>query len=255
MTTLAGCWEDAVSVRTFGVGDPALLTVVVRLELPCRRAEVIDFLATQPLLPRWQLRTVEDPEDPEDPEDLERPAGAAAGAARVAVVGAPTLRTARIPAARPRPGVVTMLEDPNEMASWSGVGCVLLATEPLGRLGRAIVEAAEGNVWLSSHAAAHLPKVLGGVRVGVGPASRPTAEARPRVALTPAEQDTLALLVQGLSNAEIAAERGVKITTVKTCVRSVLRKHGCERREELIVASLSSHARRSTHSSKSTLHP
>lgn len=209
-----------------GADRPALLTVAVQLERLHRRAQVVTYLASQPLLPRWRVQAIEGPGD------------SSAGAARVAVVGSLALQAAQRPAPRARTGMVAMLDDPSELASWSGIGCVLLTTEPMDRLGRAIAEAAEGNVWLSPQVAPHLPHTIVTARVA-GPAlvsERP--ESPPEAELTPAEEETLALVVRGLSNAEIAARRGVKVTTVKTCVRSVLRKHGCQRRQELIAVAL-----------------
>jgi DNA-binding CsgD family transcriptional regulator len=215
-----------VPIRQISDGKPGSLAVEVRLGRPRRRAAVAEFLATQPLLPRWRLRVVDGPHD------------ASAGAVQVTIVG--TLwDPVHVPAQRATPGLVAMLDDPGEIASWRGVGCLLLASEPTHRLARAIAEAADGNVWLSALVASHLPKVVGGAADYITQAPSAVVGPRDGAALTPAEEETLALVMQGLSNAEIAVKRGVKLTTVKSCVRSVLRKHGCQRRQELIAALLS----------------
>lgn len=52
--------------------------------------------------------------------------------------------------------------------------------------------------------------------------------------LTPAERETLALLLTGASNAAIAASRGVSTRTVANQVASLLRKHGAGSRYDLI---------------------
>lgn len=56
--------------------------------------------------------------------------------------------------------------------------------------------------------------------------------------LTTTESDTLTMLLNGWSNIQIAAERGVSVNTVKSCVRTILRKYGCSRRGELLAAAI-----------------
>lgn len=53
--------------------------------------------------------------------------------------------------------------------------------------------------------------------------------------LTPKEQETFNLLVQGHSNAEIADRMACAEKTVKTYVTSIFKKTGCESRAKLIV--------------------
>lgn len=53
-------------------------------------------------------------------------------------------------------------------------------------------------------------------------------------ALTPREQDIARLVAEGLRNKEIAAKLSIEVETVKTHVRSVLRKLGLRNRVELV---------------------
>jgi DNA-binding NarL/FixJ family response regulator len=53
---------------------------------------------------------------------------------------------------------------------------------------------------------------------------------QPPTALTPAEAEVLRDLVRGLSNRDIAAQRGVSVHTVTKQVSSVLRKLGVQSR-------------------------
>jgi len=57
---------------------------------------------------------------------------------------------------------------------------------------------------------------------------------REREPLTPAEAAVTGLLLQGLSNKEIAAARGKAEPTIKHQVSEVLRKHGVPSRARLI---------------------
>jgi DNA-binding CsgD family transcriptional regulator len=52
-------------------------------------------------------------------------------------------------------------------------------------------------------------------------------------ALTPAEHAVLALLARGMSNAEMAAERGTGVPTVAKQVAALKRKTGCPDRQAL----------------------
>jgi DNA-binding NarL/FixJ family response regulator len=127
---------------------------------------------------------------------------------------------------------VVVLDDPAEVAVWGGVGSVVLAGDPLSYLARAIEEAALGRVWISDGVAPLLPEVVAG---------RPSAALlAPCLSeeLTPAEAETLSMLLSGRSNAEISSERGVSVNTVKSCVRAILRKLGCSRREDLFALAL-----------------
>lgn len=67
--------------------------------------------------------------------------------------------------------------------------------------------------------------------------------ARPeaRVGLTPREQDVLALIVEGLTNAEIAERLIVSLSTVKTHVSSIIAKLGASTRTEAAAIAVREH--------------
>ncbi len=68
--------------------------------------------------------------------------------------------------------------------------------------------------------------------------SAPSRTPKPRD-ITEREREVADLVVQGLSNAEIAAELYVGITTVKTHISALLGKYGVANRVQLAVAILS----------------
>ena len=52
--------------------------------------------------------------------------------------------------------------------------------------------------------------------------------------LTAAERDLVRLLLEGKKIKEIAAQRCVEVVTVKTQIKSLLRKFGCTRTKEIV---------------------
>lgn len=66
--------------------------------------------------------------------------------------------------------------------------------------------------------------------------SEPLAPVGSRAAnrLTPREQETVALLADGLTNKEISARMGVSVNTVKAFVRSVMLKLGVTTRAGIV---------------------
>ncbi len=70
--------------------------------------------------------------------------------------------------------------------------------------------------------------------VHLGDSSTLAAEHFPKGALTPREADVLELLADARTNPEIARTLRIELTTVKTHVRSVLRKLGAGSRRDLL---------------------
>lgn len=63
--------------------------------------------------------------------------------------------------------------------------------------------------------------------------TRPRGRPRSAGGLTPAETETLTHVRRGLSNKQIALERGVSVNTVRSHVASLLHKSGLARRKAL----------------------
>ncbi|MFI2453491.1 response regulator [Streptomyces sp. NPDC019539] len=106
-----------------------------------------------------------------------------------------------------------------------GAGFLLKDTAP-AELIRAVRAAAAGDAYLSPAATRHVVEQLASVR-----AVTRDAEARSRVAtLSARERDVLALLGEGLSNADTGRRLHMSEATVKTYVSRILAKLGCENR-------------------------
>lgn len=206
--------------------QPDELVVTVHLATSLSAA-VSGFLMAQPLLPRWRVHasTGHDGADTDASEFL-------AKAAFVCV------RSPRRRCQQKRGGTVVVLDDPAELAGWGGVGSVVLSGDPMSHFARAVDEAAQGRVWISDHVAPRLPEAMAG---------RPPAElltSGTSHELTPAEAETLSMVLSGYSNAEISSGRGVSVNTVRSCMRSILRKFGCSRRQDLLALALEADAGR-----------
>ncbi|MFJ9590067.1 response regulator transcription factor [Streptomyces acidicola] len=106
-----------------------------------------------------------------------------------------------------------------------GAGFLLKDSAP-GELIRAVRAAAAGAAFLSPEATRHVADSL----MEAAP-SRRGEEARNRVAaLSEREQEVLALLGEGLSNADTGRRIHMSEATVKTYVSRILAKLGCENR-------------------------
>ncbi|MEU2160527.1 response regulator transcription factor [Streptomyces chengbuensis] len=106
-----------------------------------------------------------------------------------------------------------------------GAGFLLKDTAP-AELIRAVRAAAAGDAYLSPAATRHVVEQLASVR-----AVTRDAEARSRVAtLSARERDVLALLGEGLSNADTGRRLHMSEATVKTYVSRILAKLDCENR-------------------------
>jgi hypothetical protein len=162
------------------------LTVGLWLGSPEQRASMAGTLVSQPLMPRWRLLVVD--------------GELTASAVDVAVVD-PHEVGMHVPCDRTG-GLVIVLREPGEMCMWQGVGSLMLADDPRGHVARAVEETALGRVWISERLAPHIASVLS----GCGERNAP----EPRAALTPAERETLTLLLQGLPDRVIASRRWCK---------------------------------------------
>ncbi|MFD9594640.1 response regulator [Kitasatospora sp. NPDC059973] len=109
-----------------------------------------------------------------------------------------------------------------------GAGFLLKDTAP-AELIQAVRAAATGNAFLSPAATRYIVDSLAGARGG--PAAARGASARQRLeVLTARELEVLALLGEGLSNADAGARIHMSEATVKTYVSRILAKLGCENR-------------------------
>ena len=109
-----------------------------------------------------------------------------------------------------------------------GAGFLLKDTAP-AELIQAVRAAAGGNAFLSPVAARYIVDTLAGG--AAGPALARGEAARQRVAtLSGREREVLALLGEGLSNADAGARIHMSEATVKTYVSRILAKLGCENR-------------------------
>ncbi|NJP65900.1 response regulator [Streptomyces spiramenti] len=106
-----------------------------------------------------------------------------------------------------------------------GAGFLLKDTAP-GELIRAVRAAAAGHAFLSPGVTRHVVDTLA---IGVEPARRASARQR-LAALSSRESEVLALLGEGLSNADVGRRIHVSEATVKTYVSRILAKTQCDNR-------------------------
>ena len=136
--------------------------------------------------------------------------------------------TARVTAANPaaRVLVLTTFDDDEHLypALSAGAQGFLGKDAPPGDLLDAVRRTAAGESPFS-------PAVLRRLVRTAVEAHRPARDTG--VALTPRERDVLALVADGLSNAEIADRLHVAVTTVKTHVTSLMTKTGADNRVRL----------------------
>jgi DNA-binding CsgD family transcriptional regulator len=197
-----------------------------------QRHTVIRYLRRQPLRPRWRLEVRDGGGGSGD--------GGIVAAADVGVLGLPEV--GRTSAASLPTGLVVVLEEPAEVRSWRGAASLVLADDPCGHVAQAVAEAAQGRVWISDRVVPHLAEAWAGDGPGPAAGTAVTLDGRlasgeqsaPVEPLTPTEQETRDMVLAGMSNIEIAARRGVTLSTVKSCVSAVLQKYGCVSRGQLI---------------------
>lgn len=150
-----------------------------------------------------------------------------AGTAGAPALGIEFIRAAK--SRRPDVGVLSLKRSVDEpllrAALDAGSDACCLVSTPVGRLRQAIAAVAAGATWLD-------PEIS---RVLLHPKERP---ALPH--LTPRERAILALLVDGCSNAEIAAQLGCAPATIHTHVLHLFKKMGVRHRVTAAVVALRS---------------
>lgn len=134
------------------------------------------------------------------------------------------------------------------LASLSAGACgyCLKDVEP-ERLYTAIRSVNEGDVWLDSTVASRVMKAYNTAEVSAKETPEPKASQAPKVtanhkdlppapdALSPREMEVLALIVEGLSNQEIADRLIISLATAKTHVRNILNKLAVDDRTQAAV--------------------
>lgn len=148
------------------------------------------------------------------------------------VDGVAATQTLRQSPTNPPVLVLTTFDDDEILAAAlrAGASGFLLKGVPADDLQRAVRTVAEGGAWLD-------PNVTGRVLTAYRAAPTPTVDDRRLDALTARERDVLALIGQGLSNAEIATRFVLGEGTVKTHVNHVFAKlHLRDRAAAVVVA-------------------
>lgn len=102
----------------------------------------------------------------------------------------------------------------------AGVSCFVTCEGAVDDVAAAVSAVARGGSACSPTVAAALPR-------------RVSTAAR-RTGLTPREREILALIDDGLSNKEIAADLSIEVSTVKNHVHNILEKLGARRRSEAV---------------------
>jgi two-component system, NarL family, response regulator LiaR len=115
-------------------------------------------------------------------------------------------------------------EEMVQAALKAGASGYLLKTVGASELAKAIQAAHKGQVTLA-------PEVS---RILVSAVQDADKESLPKTTLTAREQSIVALIADGASNGEIAAQLGIGIGTVKSHIGNILNKLGVRRRTELI---------------------
>ncbi len=204
-------------------GNRQSLTVGVMAE-PQDRVAIARYLDAQPLLPRLRLRLVGNGER----WDL----GAAvdvwivrfsAGPAGMAV----RHRRSLSPCPTASLGIVAIIDGLSATdVPWllldDNLHGIIPTQGPLEEIGAAVEAVARGGRWVSQAVFDRRGDPAGG-----------TTRHLASVNLTPGERDVVRLVVQGLSNKDIADRMHLEQTTVRTHIRASLRKTGCANRHQL----------------------
>lgn len=125
----------------------------------------------------------------------------------------------------------------------AGVRGFIAKEDPIASLAATIRHVAAGNMVLSATSSAVIAQTTGAPEQGSPPVpvGEPSVEALPSgVTLSPRELEVLALMVEALSNKQIARRLGVSEATVKTHVSTLIAKLGVQDRVGAVVHALRS---------------
>lgn len=120
----------------------------------------------------------------------------------------------------------------------AGVRGFIAKEDPVATLADTIRNVAAGNMVLSPASSA----IIGGWSAPAAPAAAPSPDTAavlpPGVSLSPRESEVLVLMVEALSNKQIATRLGLSETTVKTHVSALIAKLGVQDRVGAVVYAL-----------------
>ena len=131
-----------------------------------------------------------------------------------------------------------MADDVLNRALAAGVRGFIAKEDPVATLADTIRNVAAGNMVLSPASSA----IIGGWSAPAAPAAAPSPDTAavlpPGVSLSPRESEVLVLMVEALSNKQIATRLGLSETTVKTHVSALIAKLGVQDRVGAVVYAL-----------------
>ena len=143
-----------------------------------------------------------------------------------------------------RPGIGILIlttfvaDDVLNRALAAGVRGFIAKEDPVATLADTIRNVAAGTMVLSPASSA----IIGGWSAPAAPAAAPSPDTAavlpPGVSLSPRESEVLVLMVEALSNKQIATRLGLSETTVKTHVSALIAKLGVQDRVGAVVYAL-----------------
>ena len=143
-----------------------------------------------------------------------------------------------------RPGIGILIlttfvaDDVLNRALAAGERGFIAKEDPVATLADTIRNVAAGNMVLSPASSA----IIGGWSAPAAPAAAPSPDTAavlpPGVSLSPRESEVLVLMVEALSNKQIATRLGLSETTVKTHVSALIAKLGVQDRVGAVVYAL-----------------
>jgi DNA-binding NarL/FixJ family response regulator len=129
----------------------------------------------------------------------------------------------------PRVLVLTTFDDDESVyaALQAGASGFLLKSAAARSIVEAVLQVAKGNGWLE-------PSIVGQVLSRLALPSTPEGRNEALARLSPRELEVLALMAQGMTNAEIREHLTLSEATVKTHVSRILMKTGCHDRAQAV---------------------